>query len=183
MTLNRKSERLGLATGAPTRERGAALVEMALVMPVLMVLLVGMVTAGIAYDRNNSLNNGARESARFGATLPVTSTLSSWLNDVANVAVESASGVLDSSAPGQQVCVAYVYPDGTSSADQTTRIIELSGVRAVTIGSTCFADGRPNSERRVQVTLQRKTDIEAIVFSSTVTLNAQSVTRFERGSS
>ena len=47
--------------------RGAALVEFALVLPVLTLFLFGIVQFGIAYDRQQSVNSGAREGARLGA--------------------------------------------------------------------------------------------------------------------
>ena len=106
--------------------------------------------------------------------------LAAWLETVADVAVASATGDLNSNVAGQFVCVAYVYPDGTSAEDQTVRLVEQSGARQVQTGQTCFTDGRPSDERRVQVQLIRDTDIEAVLFSQTITLNANSVTRFER---
>ena len=156
------------------------MVEFALVLPVLLAFLLGTVTVGTAYDRNISMNNAARESSRFGAVRSVENDLSGWLETVADVAVGSATGDLDSGVAGQFVCVAYVYPNGTSSDDRTVRLIEQSGTRSVQTGQTCFADGRPSDERRVQVQLQRDTEIEAVIFSQTITLNANSVTRFER---
>ena len=81
-------------------------------LPVLVMLLLGTLTAGLAYNRNNSLNNGARESARYGATLPVNDDLAGWLFDVADVARDSTGGNLEAGVPGQQICVAYVYPRG-----------------------------------------------------------------------
>jgi len=158
------------------------MVEFALVLPVLLAFLLGTVTVGTAYDRNISMNNAARESSRFGAVRSVESDLVTWLETVADVAVGSATGDLDSTVAGQFVCVSYVYPDGTSSQDRTVRIIEQSGVRQVQDGQSCFVDGRPADERRVQVQLRRDTDIEAVLFSQTITLNANSVTRFERSS-
>jgi Flp pilus assembly protein TadG len=158
------------------------MIEFALILPLLMALLLGTVTAGIAYNRDISLNNGARESARYGATLPVEGDIAAWLFSVVTVARESATGELDPSAPGQHICVAYVHPDGTTSDDRTVSVTETSGVRTVTIGTPCFSDGRPGDERRVQVQLRRESDIETILFTSTVTLEAESVTRFERAS-
>lgn len=161
-------------------ERGAVLVEFALVLPVLLAFLLGTVTVGTAYDRNISMNNAARESSRYGAVRSVEGDLTAWLENVADVAVASATGDLGSDAAGQFVCVAYVYPDGTSDHDRTVRLIEESGTREVQTGRTCFTDGRASNERRVQVQLIRDTDIEAVLFSQTITLNANSVTRFER---
>jgi Flp pilus assembly protein TadG len=156
------------------------MVEFALVLPVLLAFLLGTVTVGTAYDQSISMNNAARESSRYGAVRSVESDLSSWLETVADVAVASATGDLDAAVSGQFVCVAYVYPDGTSSEDRTVRLVEQSGTRQVQTGQTCFSDGRPSDERRVQVQLTRDTDIEAVIFSQTITLNASSVARFER---
>ncbi len=75
-------------------ERGAALLEFAMVLPLLLTLLLGLVSSGTALNRSNSLNNAARESARFGATLPA-DNLTFWLNKVADVAIDSATGDLD----------------------------------------------------------------------------------------
>ena len=158
------------------------MVEFALVLPVLMAFLLGTVTVGTAYDQNISMNNAARESSRYAAVRSVENDLSGWLEAVADVAVASATGDLNANVPGQFVCVAYVYPNGTSAEDSTVRIIEQSGTRQIQTGQTCFADGRAVDERRVQVQLTRDTDIEAVLFSQTITLNATSVTRFERAS-
>lgn len=49
-------------------ERGAVIVEFALVLPIVVVLLLGSVTAGVAYSRAIGLSNAVREGARFGAT-------------------------------------------------------------------------------------------------------------------
>ena len=156
------------------------IVEFALVLPVLLAFLLGTVTVGTAYDQSISLNNAARESSRYGAVRSVEDDLSGWLDTVADVAVGSATGSLDSNVAGQFVCVAYVFPDGTDAQDRTVRVVEQSGSRSVQTGQTCFTDGRPSDERRVQVQLTRDTDIEAVLFSQTITLNASSVTRFER---
>jgi len=49
------------------RERGASLVEFALVVPLLTLFLFGIVQFGIAYDKQQSINSAAREGARLGA--------------------------------------------------------------------------------------------------------------------
>jgi TadE-like protein len=50
-----------------TRSRGQGLVEFALVLPVFMVILIGMVDLGRAIWANNSVANAAREAARFAS--------------------------------------------------------------------------------------------------------------------
>jgi Flp pilus assembly protein TadG len=163
-----------------TPEKGASLVEFAIILPILMALLFGIVTGGLALNSKNSLNNAAREGARYGATLPVDATMNAFLDDVADVAIRSGTGELDNGVPGRTVCVAYVFPAGSLSTDQTAAVnIDSAGVRTYS-ATTCFADGRPNDERRVQVRVTRDVDFFALIFSRIVTLDEESVSRYER---
>jgi hypothetical protein len=162
-------------------DRGAALVEAAFVIMLLVMLLLGTVTSALAYGQYTSIQTAARESSRFGASLPVNGDLDGWLNDVLDVT--RAAGILDlgTTVPGQYICVAYVYPDGGSVNDQTKRLVETLGVTgAPTAGSTCFNDGRPSDERRVQVVTGRSATIQAVIFSVDVDLSSMSASRFER---
>lgn len=166
--------------GTRDRQRGAVVVEFALVLPVFMILMLGVFTAGIAYNRKLAMTNGSREAARFGATVPVAGMgMTAWLDAVAGVAVGSAEGDLDSGTPGRTICVAYVFPSGLTPSDKTASR-RLSTTGAVTYGTTpCYADGQPNNVRRVQVVLQRTSEIQALLFTRNVTLQARSVVRFE----
>lgn len=47
-------------------ERGAAVVEFALLVPVLCMLLFGIISFGIIFANDLAMGNGAREAARFG---------------------------------------------------------------------------------------------------------------------
>lgn len=51
-------------------ERGATLVEFALVVPLLAVLLFGIVDFGLVLNRDSLINNAAREGAREGSLNP-----------------------------------------------------------------------------------------------------------------
>ena len=51
-------------------ERGVALVEFVLVLPLLAILIFGAVDIGRAYSLANKLTNAAREGARFGEYAP-----------------------------------------------------------------------------------------------------------------
>ena len=161
-------------------ERGGALLELALVLPLIMAFVTGVVTGGIGLSRDISLNNAAREGARFGATLPYTD-LSAFLNTVADVSVNAATGELDDGEPAREVCVAYVYPDGTDPVDRTTRlVVDAAGGRTITVGAVCYPDSRPNGERRVQVNAARTTELQAAFWSSTITIEGSSTVRYER---
>jgi hypothetical protein len=48
-------------------ERGAALVEMAIILPIFVVLIFGLLEFGITYNSYISLRQGTREAARQGA--------------------------------------------------------------------------------------------------------------------
>lgn len=161
-------------------ERGSVLVEFGLVVPIFVMIIVGAVTTGLSYNTNNSLNNGAREGARFGATLDVSGDLNGWLVQVADAAVLSTSGEVGDAVASREICVAYVYPEGTAGTDRTMALLRDGAGEVVAPDATCFEDGRPDTERRVQVSLRRDAQIQLIVFDTTVSLEATAVSRFER---
>lgn len=49
--------------------RGQAIVEFALILPVFLILLMGMLEFGIVYDHRNAMAYAVREGARVGASL------------------------------------------------------------------------------------------------------------------
>lgn len=195
-------------------ERGAALVEFALVFPVFMTLVLGMFSGGMAYNRKNTLINAAREGARYGATLapgslgttppswppecyvagPEPSSpcgIDTWVEEVADAVEQNAEGDLRDGVEGRMICVAYLWPagDANSAVPHGEKSHKLTRPAtgpdtAVSAGTTttitpCFADGRPTTEKRVQVRVTRRSEINLLFFDIPVTLTAESVTRFE----
>jgi Flp pilus assembly protein TadG len=63
MRLKRIAARLG------SEERGAALVEFALVVPLLMAMMCVIIDFGLALHTLNNLTSALREGARYGAVL------------------------------------------------------------------------------------------------------------------
>ncbi len=70
-------------------ERGQALVELAVMTPILLLLIAGIIEAGRAFYAYNQLANASREGARYGVFSPTDSTgvtaavrqeLPSWLD-------------------------------------------------------------------------------------------------------
>jgi Flp pilus assembly protein TadG len=59
---------------AATRERGAVAVEFALVLPVLLLIVFGVIDFGIVLAQKASLASAARAGARFGAVNAYTAT-------------------------------------------------------------------------------------------------------------
>lgn len=170
-------------------EGGAAIVEFALVTPLLLVLIFGMLSAGLSYNRKLALTNAVREGSRYGSTLAVaqappltpacTSQIDCWLAHVATITVQAAEGELGSSVTARQVCVAYVHPAGTTAEDRSRKLVRTSATTDTVTDGTCFGDGRGDAERRVQVGAQRDGKLELLLRSTDLTLTSRSVTRFE----
>lgn len=61
--------------GRKRHERGASLVEFALIAPILFLLLFGIIELGRVVATFNSVNTAAREGARYGTALGESPTL------------------------------------------------------------------------------------------------------------
>ena len=163
---------------AGENERGAALVEFALLLPVLAMIVFGALTAGMAYNHKMDLTHAAREGARYGATVPqaqCTPTSNcgglNWAQLVQSVVAERSFGALTTS----QVCVALV--SGSASPEPApvgpTYTTEADG-------TACYDDGSGDTGKRVQVYV-RKTDdkIDAVLFKANITLTSKATAKFE----
>src|SRR5215218_8634120 len=110
MARGRRGEQPCTGTGRRAeRDRGAVFVELALALPVLMSLLLGLFTGGFALHRKIDLAQAAREAGRYGATLSTDQCSSpcsgmDWAHLVQSVAVQRANGDLQ----GNGVCIALV---------------------------------------------------------------------------
>lgn len=184
-------------------ERGVALVEFALVFPVFMTLVLGMFSGGLAYSRKLTLTNAAREGSRYGATLspasvdpgPPSAGIDEWARQVTDAVEQNAEGDLRDGVAGREICVAYLWPAGDADAGVPHKEKSHRNIRPETGPDTmnagddpgltlpddvqCFADGRPDAEKRAQVRVTRRSEINLLFFDIPVTLTAQSVTRFE----
>lgn len=159
-------------------ERGASLVEFALIFPVLALILLGVVSGGLALSRQNSVENAVREGTRFGAVNPISTpenaaNIQVYLDQVLTQAANGATGDLSNGTDGRFLCAAF-YDGSTAysrseTSDPSTR---------VTGAAMCFADGR--TDRRVQVVARRSSPIELLFSDIPVTIDSRSVTRYER---
>lgn len=165
--------------GGRSREHGASLVEFALLVPVLFLILLGTITGGLTLSRQNSVENAVREGTRFGAVYPVddgdastTTDMRDYLLAVYEQTEAGATGDLDDGVPAKYICVAYIDKSDVKNKKEDDSM-------TAPVGDWCFDDGR-SGEARVQVLARRTSDIRAILYSQTVTLKSQSVTRYER---
>lgn len=58
----------GRSTGAGCRQRGSAIVELALVLPLFLLLLFGVIDLGLSFWANLSMQHAVREGARYAVT-------------------------------------------------------------------------------------------------------------------
>jgi Flp pilus assembly protein TadG len=148
-------------------ERGAALVEFALILPLVMSIVLGLVTGGAAYNRKLSMTGSTREGSRFAATLNGP-TSTGWATDVQSRVVELASGDLTTS----QVCVKLVKVgtgDVYSASGATCSSVAEPSTPTTATSGTCI----------VKVWAARPDRFQAMFFSSNITLTAKSVSRYE----
>ncbi|MGD8684218.1 MAG: pilus assembly protein [Chloroflexota bacterium] len=103
------------------RERGQALVELAVVLPVFALVVFGAFDVGRAVYTNSVLSQAAREGARLGATE------AGWVG-VPDPGCVSEAGAITASNPGAHVCPA-------TAADLKAHIVEAADRMTVGVGS------------------------------------------------
>jgi hypothetical protein len=109
-------------------ERGQALVEMAIILPLLLLILTGIMQFGVLLSGQIALVNGVREAARFGSVLQ---TASPSAATAAGVQVQlQLESVLDGGMPGYQtarltdwsVCYESYQNPGSSPPSYSVRL-------------------------------------------------------------
>lgn len=165
-------------------DRGVAVVEFALVLPVLMMLLLGMISGGTAWNQSQSLGSGVRVAGRYAATLPIPATsleMDAWLDSIAARAVSASEGEFGVDVAGRFTCVAFVDPAGPLPDETGSR--QTTGTAAPVSGTTpCFEDGQGETSRRVQVVLQRTGVLDIGFYRQPLELRREVVYRYEADS-
>lgn len=92
--------------------RGAAAVEFAIVLPVLLLLVMGIIEFGLLMKDYLAVSHASREGARYAAVLPYDS---SFMSNV-RARVKDASGGITLEDSDITVCY-YKQPSGTPSTD------------------------------------------------------------------
>lgn len=145
-------------------ERGAALVEMAFVVPLLVLFIVGIWATARAWNVQTTMDHAVREAARVGATLDP------WVDgtttDTCATSPSTSQGVLRCVADEQLEAAAI----DASLVD--TACIELS-TNPCSVGSASGTD-----KVAVSITYPNY-QIDFVFFSFTVDLSATAVSRYE----
>jgi Flp pilus assembly protein TadG len=147
-------------------------VEFAIVLPVLTMLLLGMLSGGRLYDQKLNLTYAAREGARYAATLPTDQAFASgtWATNVRDVVVSRSNG----DVAAADVCVALIAgAAGTVYATPSATSFSTNG------GAPCFDDTSGDTSTRVQVVVRGTGELEAALFSRTITMEQRWVAQVE----
>jgi Flp pilus assembly protein TadG len=93
------------------RERGQGLVEMALVLPFLLILVIGLVEVSVVLNRQLIVVNAAREGARFAA-------FGAAPGDIYAQTLLATSGMVDFSEENAVIAVIYASTDDEGQIEQ-----------------------------------------------------------------
>lgn len=120
-----KSSTLSLSNSSPNhgRQRGATIVEMAFVVPLLFMVLFGIIQFGLIYFKTGAVNNAAREGARYGAVHP-RSDDDSQPDSIQAFAKGRASGGVDPN----RLAITVTFPDST--VEEEGRLVTRTNNRA-----------------------------------------------------
>jgi len=155
------------------RDRGASLVEFALVMPILFLILFGIIEFGAAYNDYQSIRQGAREGARDAVVATYGSSSGCSLNGPAAslsgptgtntqkvmCAVKQEVGLTNS-----RVRVRVIFTDsdtGTPSyASDRVKVCVVSMVDGITGFLDPFIDNRP-MRTEIEMRAEKELDIQS----------------------
>lgn len=174
------------ARAKPTRnrrERGSALVEFTLIMPLMLLIVFGGITTAMAYQHKSEMVHAVRDGARYGATVPrdqcdtVTNCGNrNWAELVQYVTSKRSGGALTTS----QICVALVVGSSGSVYTRTNGVYS-TGTNATFPDTGCFDDGNADTGMRVHVSSVKGGDKINLVFSTLgVTLKSSGSARYEQ---
>jgi Flp pilus assembly protein TadG len=105
--LSRRSKRV------PPRQQGQAAVEIALILPLLLIVLFGIIMSAFVFYAYIQVTNAAREGARAGSVYRVTHPTTSWTMDqtvkfaIYTSSSQNALGGLATSSSNPRVNVTY----------------------------------------------------------------------------
>lgn len=154
-------------------DSGAAAVEFALLFPLFMLIVFGVINMGFGFNQKINLTQAAREASRYGATLSFAAAggdVDDWLDKVTAVAVSAGGGDLAATRPGRYVCVAHI--DASNVA--TSRVTGTGGPAS---NAPCVADGR--TDARVQVVVRSQTVVDFVFWGGAMSIGSDSVTHYE----
>ena len=155
---------------APRQDDGAVAVEFALISPILLLLLFGIITFGIVFAEQLSLSNAARQGARVAVVNSSQRTCGDLLAEVQGSAGSLGMAGTDVSVEVQRV----------RSGAATTKCPMASTYTTSQAGVVPCAGSQTNDELRVTARFESEMAVFALVLSdSSITLSGAGVYRCE----
>jgi Flp pilus assembly protein TadG len=154
-------------------ERGVSAVEFALVLPLLVMLLFGVTTAGLAYNDKLSIANAVREGARLGAALDYHTAPGTWATSVQSRVQETyfnSANTLNTN----QICVRLRQWSGSGWST-------VSGAETASVSTGCGTVptdpvATATNSCAVEVWVEKPAKISLLVFPDmNINIGAQSV--------
>lgn len=99
-----------------TEESGAAMVEFAIIAPLLFILIFGIIDYGRFFFDYNQLTNAAREGARWGAVQPIRASLPLEIQDLVK------SRVTDARINASSVVITATIPAASGGSVETVKV-------------------------------------------------------------
>ena len=131
----------GKALSRGTSERGQGVVEMALCLPILLLLVSGTMDFGRMFEQRIAVTNAARDGARYATTHPT-----AWSNS-STPAINTIEGqILNAGGPGaisnddSHITIAYLTSSGTQCGSYSASSGAFVPVGSYT-QSTCVVPG------------------------------------------
>jgi Flp pilus assembly protein TadG len=154
------------------RERGAALIEAAVVTPLLILLTFGIWTTARAWNVHNVLDHAAREAARYGAVDPTH----------AAIRTVAEGEIVASAIPwtAMTACTSIITSGAASSQTKP-----VGSGAPTSSGTPCLPAGTgegqdPTTDDRVQVMLEYPNyTLDFLFWDASITLRARAVARSE----
>lgn len=146
-------DRLRIRRRLEREERGASLVEFALVLPIFALLLFGLIDFGLVFGGFVTLRNDVGAAARNAAVDFIASSCTSATNPML-CTVQSNIGSLPGIVPGS-IKVAISFPTGTASVGQPVLICAQATIHSTTGITSPFLNGRSihaSTEMRLEQT-------------------------------
>jgi Flp pilus assembly protein TadG len=113
-----------LTTARRSSERGQAVIELALTLPLLLIVVFGIIDFGFMFQRYEAVTNAAREGARLGVLVPAVATPGMY---TAANAQDRALAYLDASglSGGLHTCNSGAIAPGTRCALMSTSTVTI----------------------------------------------------------
>jgi len=124
-------------------DSGQTLVEFALILPVFLLVVFGLIDVGRLVYTNSALSQAAREGARLAAAE------AAWIGDTTTPACVADESLITSSNPGAHVCPTDVAAMKSHIADAVHRMTVLLGPIAsihISCNAGTIADPAPTGD-------------------------------------